>query len=174
MKRQPSIPGGWPALKQRQLTANTSDNPVRDQVISPDGKLLAYSDTKGIHIKFIATGETQTLPPPEALKGMHVDWRMGPWFHDNMRFFANASVAGQRHSTWTFSLIGGALRKLRDDAYAQAISPDGSLLAFTTNPGKIGDSEIWLMGPNGEQARRLFGSDENSDYENVQWSPDGQ
>jgi Tol biopolymer transport system component/DNA-binding winged helix-turn-helix (wHTH) protein len=174
VKRQTPFLHGVAELKQTQLTANTSDNPVRDQVISPDGKLLAYSDTKGIHVKFVATGETQTLPLPEALKGLHVDWRMGPWFHDNMRFFANSFVAGQRHSTWTFSLIGGAPRKLRDDAYAQDISPDGSLVAFTTNPGKIGDSEIWLMDSNGEQAHRLYGSDENSDYENVQWSPNGQ
>ena len=174
VKRQASVPHGLPELKQRQLTANTNDNPVRDECISPDGKLLAYSDDKGIHIKLIATGDTQTLATPEALKGMHVDWGVGPWFHDGTRLMAVAGLAGQSPSTWVFSLIGGAAHKLRDDTGISDISPDGSLLIFTTNPGKTGDREIWLVDANGEQARRLYETDENGSYDSVGWSPDGQ
>ena len=170
-QRQPSF---MPGLKQRQLTANTSDNPVREEWISPDGSQLAYSDQKGIHIKLIAGGETQTLPTPEALKGMDVAWGVGPWLHDGARLIAIAGVVGQGPSTWTLSLMGGAARKLRDDADTQDMSPDGSLLVFTTNPGKIGDREIWLMDSNGEQARRLCETDENSSFNNFGWSPDGQ
>ena|SRR5437773_3318149 len=51
--RQPST---RPELKQRQLTANSSENAVTGGAISPDGKYLAYTDTKGIHIKLIETG----------------------------------------------------------------------------------------------------------------------
>ena len=109
-------------FKQTQLTTNTNDTPVRDQCISRDGKLLAYSDDKGIHIKLIATGDTHTLPLPEALKGLQVDWGPGPWFPDNVRLVASAGVAGQRPSTWLFSVLGGAPRKLRDDATTQDVS----------------------------------------------------
>jgi hypothetical protein len=146
VKRQPSIPRVPPALKQRQLTANTNDNPVRDEVISQDGTLLSYSDNKGLHVKSIATGDNKTLETPEALKGMHVEWATGPWFHDGTRFLVTAMAAGRRPSTWVFSLVGGAARKLRDDADTQEISPDGSLLAFTTNPGKLvtASSGSWI------------------------------
>ena len=161
-------------VKQTQLTTNANDSPERDQFISPDGKLLEYSDRNGIHIKLIASGETHTLQPPDALNGFQVDWGTGPWFPDNVRFFANARVAGRRSSAWLFSAIGGAPRKLRDDAEVQDVSPDGSLVLFTTNPGKLGNSDIWLMDSNGEHARQLYGSDNNTTYENVLWSPQGQ
>jgi serine/threonine protein kinase/dipeptidyl aminopeptidase/acylaminoacyl peptidase len=174
VKRQPSIPRVLPALKQRQLTANTNDNPVWDEVISQDGTLLSYSDNKGLHVKSIATGDNKTLETPEALKGMRVQWATGPWFHDGTRFLVTAMAAGRRPSTWVFSLVGGAARMLRDDADTQEISPDGSLLAFTTNPGKIGDRELWVMDSNGEHARKLWEGDENTSYPDIHWSPDGQ
>ena len=68
----------WPQhplaqLKQRQLTVNSSENPVGSAAISPDGKYLAYADLSGIHIRHIETGETQNIPQPESLKGNPVD-----------------------------------------------------------------------------------------------------
>ena len=54
------------------------------------------------------------------------------------------------------SVLGGAPRKLRDNAFAWSVSPDGSSISFGTNKGKLGDRELWLMGPNGEQARKLY------------------
>ena len=44
--------------------------------ISPDGKYLAYSDLKGMHIKLIETGETRAVPQPEALKDQNVEWAL--------------------------------------------------------------------------------------------------
>jgi len=51
-------------LKPLQLTANSSEDPVAVSSISPDGKYLLYGDLGGLHLKLIATGETQTLPTP--------------------------------------------------------------------------------------------------------------
>src|SRR5215472_4350114 len=44
-------------FRQRQLTANSTENQIWIGTISPDGKYLAYSDLNGIHIKIIDTGE---------------------------------------------------------------------------------------------------------------------
>jgi serine/threonine protein kinase len=154
-------------LKQRQLTANSSENAVSSGAISPDGKYLAYADLKGIHLKLLETGETQIVPQPEALRGVRVDWAFGSWFPDGTKYIANANVPGQPLSAWTVSLMGAAPRKMRDDARAWSVSPDGSLIAFTANPGNLashystswyygfGHREIWLMGRNGEQARKV-------------------
>jgi Tol biopolymer transport system component len=89
-------------------------------------------------------------------------------------FLAGAIMPGQHPGIWTFPVTGGPPRRLRDDAFLWDVSPDGSFVAFTTNEGKIGDREVWLMAPNGSQARKVYATDENSRYENVRWSPDGR
>ena len=133
--------------------------------ISPDGKYLAYYDGKGMHIELIETGETQPVPEPEALKGRGMVWETGPWFPNSTRFLANAHEPDRRRagsrgtSIWAASVLGGAPRKLREEAVAYSVSPDGSSIAFGTNPGEFGDREIWLMEPNGERARKLYEAD---------------
>jgi serine/threonine protein kinase len=170
-------------IRLRQLTINSSENPVISGAISPDGRYLAYSDTTGLHLKLIDTGETRTVPKPEALKNQSVKWEVGFWFPDCTRFLVNlhpsteewnewSSVNG---SIWAVSVLGGAPTKLRDHAVATGVSPDGSLVSFATNRGKLGEREAWLMGPNGEQARKLYEvNNEDSAMCCLSWSPDGK
>jgi DNA-binding winged helix-turn-helix (wHTH) protein/Tol biopolymer transport system component len=166
---QPAVP----ALKQRQLTGNSSENPVKSAAVSPDGKYLAYADMKGIHLQLIPTGETQSIPQPEPFKGTYMDWDIKAWLADSTGFYATAFAPGQIRSIWQISVLGGAPRKLRDDAMAWSVSPDGLWLAFTRNLGRDGDREIWLMGTDGSHAHKLYEADGENDFERVQWSPDG-
>jgi len=169
-------PGPKPEMRLRQLTTNSSENPVGTGAVSPDGKYLAYTDLTGIHIKLIETGETQATPELENFEGgSRVKWEIAGWFPDSTRFLANLNLpGGQLPSIWTVSVLGGIPRKLRDEAEAWAISHDGSLIAFAKNYSRLGPREIWLMGPNGEQERKLFDTDENSSIGGAQFSPDGQ
>src|ERR1700726_871273 len=179
-------PGSLPAqteMKLRQLTTNPSENPVTNGAISPDGKYLAYTDANGMHIKLLETGEMRTVPAPESLKGKDVEWRIvQQWFPDSTRFLADAHPSGespafwssQGSSIWILSVLGGPPRKLRDEATAYSISPDGSSISFGTNKGRLGDREIWLMGPDGENARKLFGADEDGAMCCLRWFPPGQ
>jgi eukaryotic-like serine/threonine-protein kinase len=162
-----------PALKQRQLTGNSSENPVGSAAISPNGKYLAYADRKGIHLGLTETGETQTIPQPEVFRKTYVDWDIKAWLPDSTRFHATAWVPGERRSIWTVSVLGGTPRKIRDDGIAWSVSPDGAWLAFTTSPGSGGDREIWLMGPDGEHAHKLYEAGGQDYFERVEWSPDG-
>src|ERR1700730_4708718 len=68
--------------------------------------------------------------------------------------------------------MGAVPHQVRDHGYAWSVSPDGTSIAFTTNPGPVGDREIWLMWPDGEHAKKLVETD-NSGFQRVQWSPDG-
>ena len=171
-QRKPAI---RPEMSLRQLTANSSENPVESAAISPDGKYMAYSDVKGIHLKLIQTGQTQTVPQPQYASGARADWEIVRWFPDGTRFLANLTLSTEQHlSIWTVSMLGGSPRKLRDDAEASSVSPDGSSIAFATNYGKSGPREIWLMGADGEQPRKVFDTDENSAIAGAQFSPDGQ
>ena len=52
-----------PPLKLAQLTANPSELPVLSAGLSPDGKYLAYSDSRGLLLHLLQTGETKYGKP---------------------------------------------------------------------------------------------------------------
>jgi len=52
-------------LRPQQVTSNSSEDPVSESSISPDGKYLLYTDLQGLHLRLLATGETQSLPIPD-------------------------------------------------------------------------------------------------------------
>lgn len=161
-------------IKFRQLTASSTEDPIRYGAISPDGKYLAYGDLKGIHVMLIKTGESQTVPQPEIFKGNRVDWQFFRWFPDGTRFLVNQNPPEERENgysatIWSVSVVGEPPRKVRQDAGVESISPDGSLVAFTTDT-----QNVWLMGPNGDQARRLYSLGPNKEIWNVRFSPNGE
>jgi serine/threonine protein kinase/DNA-binding winged helix-turn-helix (wHTH) protein len=159
--RQPSL---QPEIKETQLTANSSENAVTSSAISPDGKYVAYSDRKGVYLKLIATGETQPL------SRISSEWYFA-WFPDSTRVLASES---SRPGIWSFSVMGGAPHKFREDGTVSAVSPDASSVAFTANTGRVGDREIWLIGSNGTNPRKILEADEYSSLQGPSWSPDGQ
>ena len=168
VRRAPTAEAG---LMQRRLTANASDNFVTGEVISPDGKYVAYGDQSGVHIKLIETGETQTIPPPANIKLGRAYWWPSAWFPDGTRLLATAFEPGRPASLWTVSILGGTPRELRDNAGVSMTSPDGLRIAFSAGPDS---NELWMMGANGEDPRKLVTLDANSAFETVIWSPDGQ
>jgi serine/threonine protein kinase len=180
--RQPSSSAALPEIKLRQLTSDSSENMVGNGMISPDGRYLAYTDRVGMYLKLIETGKTQTIPPARDVKGNTLDFEVGAWLPDNRSFLANAcplggdTSFGTSHgcSIWIVSVSGGPPHKIRDEGTAESISPDGSLLSFETNTGMYGDREIWVMRPDGQQARKVFDVDENDSIGGLTWSPDGQ
>jgi len=156
-----------PELRQRVLTDASSEKPIVDAAISPDGKYLAYADSQKIYLKALATGETRDLPQPEGAEDrVPGTWSLGGWFPDSSRFLAN--LHGRGISIWLVSVLGTPPRKLRDNAEASAVSPDGRSIAFTAGG-------IWLMDANGEHAKEFLPRPNNHFlYTDVQWSPDGK
>ena len=167
-------------FKLRQLTFNSAEKHVLNGLISPDGNYLVYLDPKGIHIEAIASGEVRNITEPDALRGQRIE--LGAWSPDGSRFLVNARPAvtdwtvltDKDFTIWEFSARDGTARMFRGSAWAWSFSPDGSLIAFGTNKGKIGPREIWLMDSSGENAHKLFESGDESAIGTVSWSPDGQ
>jgi Tol biopolymer transport system component len=197
MRSPRDVPGNPP----RQLTSNSSENHISGGVISPDGRYLAYTDKTGMHIKLIATGELQNVAQPEAVLGAEITWEVVRWFPDGTSFVANSHPSVQDptewsaegSSIWVFSLLQGVPHKLRDNAEAFSVSPDGDWIAFGTRsvpvivnwfglkmggtrpyPSRFGDREIWLMAGNGQQAHKLYEMDEDSAVHGMRWSADGK
>jgi eukaryotic-like serine/threonine-protein kinase len=159
-KRRSTSPYTLPDLKLQQLTINSSENPVKGGAISPDGRYLAYTDMRGMHIKLVGSDETQSVPQPDVLQNNSVVWEIvaNGWFPDSKRFLANAHPAAERPDAWssrTSSIwlvsVSATPQKLRDNAVAWSVSPDGLLISFG-----VDDREIWIMPQNGEQAYKLY------------------
>ena len=183
-KRQPSSTPAPPEIKFRQLTINSSENPITSETISHDGKLLAYVDTLGVHVRDIETGAHQVVAPPQGMKRDSITWEVidSGWFPDNAHFAVSAHPAtedsgawsSRTASIWVFSRTGEAPRKLRDHAVVWSVSPDGALIAFGTNAGRLGERETWIMDSDGRHARMLFDTDENSSTGGFLWSSVGK
>ena len=172
-----------PVIVQRQLTTNSSEAAVASGAISPDGKYLAYWDMRGIHLMLVATREVRTIPLPPELRDASAWWNVRSWYPDSSRFLANA-IIGQRSSIWIISALGGVPTKLRDDAWAWSVSPDGKRIAFANvkkvvlssiwSP-EVASSELWTMSADGGDARKLFAIDKDpfATVEEATWSGDG-
>jgi serine/threonine protein kinase len=51
-------------VRERQITSNPTEDPIAFAAISPDGKFVAYNDSKAIRIRLIDTGESRALVVP--------------------------------------------------------------------------------------------------------------
>ena len=160
-------------FRQRQLTANPSDNPVTGGVISPDGRSLAFADLKGIHVRNIATGDTRDLPEPDVLKNEQVDWNLvASWFDEGGSFIAAALPHGKMPSIWSVPVMGGAMHLLREDAMPWTVSRNGQWLAFGANLGRMYYRELWVMHPDGSGAHKLLDAEPETVFFGAEFSPD--
>ena len=153
---------------QRSVTANPPENPVYAAAISPDGRYLAYADVTGAFIRLLETGETHSLALPAGFCYRCVSLS---WFPDGTTLAAvGPGESGETTGIWAVSILGGAPRKLRDDAGRASVSPNGARLAYINGRSQ---SEIWVMGANGENPKKLLQGAPGDRFLQLQWSPNG-
>jgi len=91
------------------------------------------------------------------------------WFRDGTKLLASGPAGlEERKGIWAISVVGGTIRKLRDDAWGASPSPDGSRVAFYSA------NEIWVMEADGEEPRRVTSLEKGDWFDRLNWSPDGQ
>jgi len=183
LKRFWQSPKQAPRGTQKRLTANPDEDPVRTAVISPDGAYLAYSDPTGAYLKQIATGEMHPVTLPKGVGGHPVAW-YSDGSHFVLQWFTDAE---EKPSLWSLSMLGGNARKLVDDGWGAAVSPDGSRIAFIRSAVGVSGfcrldldcryalgREIWTMGPDGAEPQKIVDANAEERFGPVAWSPDGQ
>ncbi len=169
----------YPVAEQR-VTSNPTEVPVRDAVVSPDGKYIAYADPTGIYLRQISTGETHPWAVPKGF----VAWPQS-WFPDSTHLLVKrmegptSAMDLSKPSLWKLSLLGGDPQKLRDDAVRAYVSPDGSRIMYL--PGPRFSTELWVMDPDGANPRKVVSAGRRdpqnslgSEIHPMAWSPGGQ
>jgi len=159
-----------PTPTLQRLTTNAAENAVSASAISPDGKYLAYSDKSGTFLRLIATGEIHSILPKER------DVTFLGWFPDSSRLFVSwTTPPSNKIELWTLSILGGSPRKLSDEGWSASVSPDGSQIVFLKAPAYADmGQEIWVMGANGGEQRKLISTSGNELMASPVWSPDGR
>ena len=154
-------------IMEWRLTANPDDTPVTSGVISPNGKFLAYTDPTGFYLGQVDGGETHRVSLPQGFNPLAESW-----FPDGIHLLVSSAESAETPpSLWQISVAGGAPRKLTDEGSSAALSPDGSQIVFVKQAGSA--EEVWLMQADGEKARRLISSLEDS-FSRAAWDPDGK
>lgn len=156
-----------PAISEWRLTANPDDTPVTSGVISPDGRLLAYTDPTGLYLRQVDNGETHPVPLPKGFDALAESW-----FPDGVHLLVSWVESPQRPpSLWQISVVGGAPRKLTDEGSSPSLSPDGSQMVFVKQAASA--EEVWLMQADGDRAKRLIRSQEDN-FSRAAWAPNGK
>ncbi len=166
-----------PQFKQSRLTANSSDVPVLNATISPNGKYLGYGDRQGIHLQLVDTGENLSVPPFPGIEPLKANWVFGGWYPDSTGFIASVAIPGRPVTLWSVPARGGTPQRIADvdDLVGAAkLSPDGSQIVYGKRGSALGAHEIWLMGPHGESPRRILTADNRSPIGVIVWSPAGK
>jgi len=153
-------------LRERQLTHNPPEDRVTGASISPNGRYLAFSTPKGLHLTTVDTGETHDVPLPEEIR-THL-WNIR-WFPDNEKLLFVTPSETEGWITWRTSIFGGTPLKLRTDSPNPVVSPQGSSIAFISGHSH----EIWTAGSSGENPVKVLRS-ENEIFRALAWSASGK
>ncbi|MGA8489802.1 MAG: hypothetical protein WB711_05220, partial [Terriglobales bacterium] len=130
-----------------------------------NGKLLAFTDTRGLHLSEVATGEVHEVVLPTEVRNLV--WDVA-WFPDGQKVLVTTNSIDEGHAIWLVSIFGGAPRRLWSRSFAATVSPQGSAIAHIGGEGH----EIWISGLNGENSRKVQ-EDKAQSYGGVAWSPTG-
>lgn len=138
-------------VSEQRVTSNSPEAPVEYAVVSPDGKLVAYSDPTGLYLRVIASGETRRWAVPKGFVA-----NPDSWFPDGTHLLVTR-LEGMppKASLWKLSLLGGDPRKLLDNAAAGAVSPDATRIAFLSFHFPSWGHELWIMGADGSNPHKI-------------------
>jgi DNA-binding winged helix-turn-helix (wHTH) protein/Tol biopolymer transport system component len=184
MRASPAPTPNPPLLAiERRLTANPSDVPVNNAVVSPDGKFLAYGDRTGLYLRQISNGETRPWSLPKNFFATPKSWFPDSTHLLVVRIESPSYDGGWDPSRWKpslykLSLMGGEPQELKSDAEAGYVSPDGSRVAYLSN---LNRTELWIMDSDGSNSQKIVSGDEskkgavNTDWiYPLAWSPNGK
>ena len=155
------------------MSRATVDGNVWEAAISPDGRYVAYvrrdgADSRSLRLRQLATGdEVQVVAPSEA-------WLTSPSFSADGNFLYYVAIETGRNAglAWRVSVLGGTPRRIADDVFGIAVSPDGRRIALTGGP--LDDTWVRVSGADGEDPKDLVSRKGRDHFDSAaKWSADG-
>ncbi len=150
------VPLAAPALVP--VDTGFADRCNNDHGISPDGRMIVFSAHRGRGSEMFlmpAKGGTPVLINPEAPSWWH------SWSPDGARLAYVAARGGSRVvDVYTMAVAGGAETRLtfgEGHSDGPDYSADGTRIYYNCDRG--GHAQIWVMGADGADQRRLFADD---------------
>ena len=156
-----------PPVAERRLTANPSEYPISNAALSHDGRYLAFSDPTGFYLRQVETGETHPLVLPQGFKA-----QPGPGSPMEPTFWL-PRLRGRRNDPpcGNSPLLAEVRASSTIKAGKRRFRPTASQIVFLR--GSANSEELWLMGADGGQPRKLAG--EIGDlFRSPVWSRDGK
>ncbi len=173
------IYNGGGQLQRIALTAGSKPETIdtgfavkinNDHGVSPDGKLLAISDSTQEGKSVIYTLSSSGGTPKRITKALPSYWH--GWSPDGKTL----TYCGQRDGKfdiYTISVDGGEetqLTKGEGHNDGPEYSPDGKYIYF--NSSRTGNMHVWRMKPDGSELEQITSGEENNWFPHI--SPDGQ
>ena len=136
---------------------------ITTAAMSPDGRVVAYSNRDGVSLHWFDQGE-QLLTSFPPIHTDHISW-----FPDGMQLLMTGiNDQTQRHEVWTVQIRGWLPALVLQDADHAVVSPDGTSIAYTREHG----TQIWIAGVAGQNPRRLT-ADSSAHFAFILWAPSG-
>jgi eukaryotic-like serine/threonine-protein kinase len=160
------LPASKLPVTETQFTHNPPENRVFGSAISPDGKMIAFTDVRGLHLSAVDSHEVHDIALQDEIRNSAFQVS---WYPDSQRILLTTYNPAEGYAIWLTSMFGSTQRKLWAQGYAAAVSPKGTAIAHVSGDGH----EIWTSGPNGEDPKPIA-QDKNNEYSCLAWSPTGQ
>ena len=161
-----------------KITMLTTTGNVRQGIISPDGKYLAYvareAGGQSLRVRQIATASTVQIVPPA------VSSYRGLTFSSDGNYVYYVRSDSENPSIgvlYQVPVLGGASRKLVVDVDSPVtFSPDGQRVAFVRENSNQHESALMVANVDGTGERRLATRKEPAEFGSwgPAWSPDGK
>lgn len=175
---------GWNAFTRPSTTAVSIAHPVFTQLtsapaaelfpsLSPDGKWVVYAG-EGAGNRDIYLQSTTGQTPINLTADSSADDEQPAFSPDGERIAFRSSRDGG--GIFVMGRTGEAVRRITNAGFNPAWSPDGKAIAYTSGRMELrpqnseGRSELWVVGANGDQPRKLYEGDATL----PSWSPAGR
>jgi DNA-binding winged helix-turn-helix (wHTH) protein/Tol biopolymer transport system component len=156
------------ATAARHIVRVTSERPVGEvtaAAVSPDGKIVAYSDRFGVSVHWFDSGVEHLL----GIRPAFVVDRLA-WLPDQGAvLMSGTDTEAHIQQVWSVPLLGAYLQPILQDANRAVLSPDGKRIAFMRGQ----DREIWMASSDGQQSNRVVTADPGDIFGLLLWSPSG-
>jgi len=163
------------SLQNMQITRITSTGKAQQAAISPDGRMIVYSEREkgkqSLWVRQVATGSNvQILPPSDVTyQGIIIS------ADGNYAYYSKRDETTGIAALFQLPILGGTPRKLLEDLrYGVTLSPDNKRLAFTRSYPGSGDFSLLTANINGTEEKILASHKADLWFDfTPSWSADG-